>query len=175
MALLTPGAGRTPLAVDLDQGEEVGEAVAGPVVEFDAHRSRAAFDIDPDIAGDQVGGWAIFGVPVIEHLDRSGEQLRTYVTADGGQFVEDRAQSIDVAGLAALDVGLHDPADLLGVIRARGIAHSGLLGALRDGLSGRLYGPHCTAHTRYAQSIPGDGSKSPKRSHYYCTGSMVNP
>src|SRR6056297_382317 len=105
-----------PLPVDPDQREEVGEAMAGPVVELDADRGCAALDVDPALADLQALGRPVFGVPVVEHLDRPGEQVGADVAADRGQLVEDRAQEVTVSGSSAPDVGVHHGFDLSSIV-----------------------------------------------------------
>ena len=62
-----------PLAVEFQQREQVGEAVPGPVVEFEPHGGDCVDEVDAGDARLEFGRWTILVVPRKEILDGTGE------------------------------------------------------------------------------------------------------
>jgi len=95
-----------PFTTNFEQRKEVCEAMARPVVEFQAYRSNGACEINTGNPALKVSGWTILIIPIEELLDRPGKKLRTDIAKDCCFGMEGRLHVSAFAWLAAIDVDL---------------------------------------------------------------------
>lgn len=97
----------SPFRIDFEQRKQVGEPMAGPVVEFQSHRGNRLDDIDAGNPALKSCCWTILVIPVKELLDGPGEQVSADVAKDRRIRVEGGLHASP--RLAAIDVGLNRP------------------------------------------------------------------
>src|SRR5882762_2001469 len=112
-----------PLAVELDQIEEVGEPVAGPVVDVDAHAGAGTDHVNVGEAGLNVLGRAVLVVPVVQALDRTAEQVLAHVAVDRRGVMEGRLHGRALAAARALEVVSDKLRDGIDFIDVGGVRH----------------------------------------------------
>ena len=71
-----------PFTVHFKHRKEVGEAMAGPIVEFQAYRSNGACEINAGNPALKLSCWTILIIPIEEVLDRPGKKLRADIDKD---------------------------------------------------------------------------------------------
>ena len=92
------------MATDLQQREQVGEPVAGPVFQFEAHGCHRADEINAGDPRFKFGRRTVFVVPGKKILDGASEQVGTYIAEDRCVSVEGGFHSVTLSGLGAVDV-----------------------------------------------------------------------
>src|SRR6185369_12591652 len=95
-----------PLPVNLEQSEEVGKAMYGPVFEFEPYGGDGLDDVDAGDASFELCGGAVLIVPVIELLDWTSKQVCADVAENRGVRMERFFHHRRVAVLATLHVEL---------------------------------------------------------------------
>ena len=100
-----------PLSVYLQEIEKIGKAVARPVIRFQAHTGGSADNIDMSDAGNDVRGRAVFIIPVIEVLDRTGKQIGPDLAINCGVVMKRRLHSVAFPGSGAINIVLEDFCD----------------------------------------------------------------
>lgn len=95
-----------PFAINFEEIEEIGEAVAGPVVDFQTGGGNCTSNIDAGNTDLGVGGSAIEIVPVVETLNWAGKKLGTDVSENGGLAVKGALHFGATPAAGAVDVVL---------------------------------------------------------------------
>src|SRR5262245_59195701 len=95
-----------PRPIDFEEREQVSEAVAVPVIEFQPDPSNRVDDVDTDDPGVEPCGWGIVVHSVKEELDRAGKELPIGIAEDGRVLVEGGFHLVALAGLRTIDVML---------------------------------------------------------------------
>jgi len=71
-----------PLAINLEQSEQVGEPNTGPIVEFEPNSGDRFDEVDADDSRFKLWCRTVLVLPVKEFLDRAGKQLGTVMAED---------------------------------------------------------------------------------------------
>src|SRR5215471_2546387 len=77
-----------PRPIDFEEREQVSEAAAVPVIEFQPDPSNRVDDVDTDDPGVEPCGWGIVVHSVKEELDRARKELPIGIAEDGRVLVE---------------------------------------------------------------------------------------
>src|SRR5262249_33168946 len=77
-----------PRPIDFEEREQVSEAAAVPVIEFQPDPRNRGDDVDTDDPGVEPGGWGIVVHSVKEELDRVSKELPIGIAEDGRVLVE---------------------------------------------------------------------------------------
>lgn len=109
-----------PCSVFLQQCELIREAVAEPAGDLDPRGGNSFREIDVGDVGRQIRCRRVFGDPVEQHLDRSGQQAAANVSVNRGVFTKCGFHDRRIAPAPAFGISLDDGCngfDILGVVR----------------------------------------------------------
>jgi hypothetical protein len=95
-----------PRPIDFEEREQVSEAVAVPVIEFQPDPSNRVDDVDTDDPGVEPCGWGILVHFVKEELDRASKELPIGIAEDGRVLVEGGFHLGASASLRTIDIML---------------------------------------------------------------------
>src|SRR5262249_55069358 len=95
-----------PRPIDFEEREQVSEAAAVPVIEFQPDPSNRVDDVDTDDPGVEPCGWGIVVHSVKEELDRASKELPIGIAEDGRVLVEGGFHLGASASLRTIDIML---------------------------------------------------------------------
>ena len=96
-----------PRPIDFEEREQVSEAAAVPVIEFQPDPSNRVDDVDTDDPGVEPCGWGIVVHVVKEELDRASKELPIGIAEDGRLLVEGGLHICTAARFGTIDIMLN--------------------------------------------------------------------
>src|SRR5262245_2851178 len=93
-----------PRPIDFEEREQVSEAAAVPVIEFQPDPSNRVDDVDTDDPGVEPCGWDIVVHSVKEELDRASKEFPIGIAEDSRVLVEGAFHLGASASLCTIDI-----------------------------------------------------------------------